>query len=100
MAYLMYKAKCVEGWAFWVWLVIPLLVLLYLMFMLLVNETKNKSIMTILAIVGLILIISGFIFKIWFFVKMLGCDDINIYLKAVFIVLIFVSAIINYYNKQ
>lgn len=100
IAYLMYKAQCVQGWAFWVFLSIPLLVLFYLTFILLAKEIKGKTALSILAIIGLILIISGFIFKIWFFIKMMGCSDINTYIKVTFVVLIFITAIINYYNKQ
>lgn len=98
IAYLMYKGQCVQNWLFLALLSIPVLVIVCLSFILLSAEMK-KTMIQILSIMTVLLLIAGFIFKIWFFIKMMGCDNVNVYLKAAFIILIFVSAIINYYNK-
>lgn len=99
IAYLMYKGQCVQTWLLITVILIPVLVIACLSFILLSAEMKNKTMNQILAIMTVLLLIAGFIFKIWFFIKMMGCDNVNVYLKAAFIILIFVSAIINYYNK-
>lgn len=101
MAYKMYTAQCIQGWAFWLWLLVPLLLLLYMISMVMIDvKTKNKTIVGILGILGIILFVAAFIFKIWFFIKIWGCADINIYLKLLFVILIIVNAIINYFNKD
>lgn len=99
LAYNMYKSQCVQGWVFWVWLLMPLIVLTYLISMLLIAELKNKTFATMFAILGLVILIFGFIVKIWFLVKMFGCSGIETYLKILFVVLTIISMIVNSFNK-
>lgn len=101
MAYKMYKANCIEGWAFWLWLIIPLLLIIYMTTMIMIDiKTHDKTILGILSILGIILFVLAFIFKIWFFIKLWSCADINIYIKLLFMVLIIVNAVISYFNKD
>jgi len=103
IAYLTYKNQCVQTWLLITVILIPLLIIMCTIYVVFSNlnvdnskDTMNKIVLAIL----LLLLIAGVIFKIWFFIKMMGCEDVNIYLKVAFIISIPISGVIAYYNNK